>query len=75
MQRIAHRPSAEYEHVRREGQPGRPPARHTRDQKPQSEIQRVYDDDQLWAIHVGGVIGSMGPRNPTVFSLRKRFET
>ena len=40
-------PSTYYEHARRRLQPDRRPARHQRDDKLQSEIQRVYEDNQL----------------------------
>lgn len=40
-------PSTYYEHVRRRQQPERMPARHQRDGELQSEIRRVYEDNQL----------------------------
>jgi transposase InsO family protein len=40
-------PSTYYEHTRRRRQPERMPARHQRDSELQSEIRRVYEDNQL----------------------------
>jgi transposase InsO family protein len=40
-------PSTYYEHAKRRRQPERRPARHKRDDELQSEIQRVYEDNQL----------------------------
>jgi transposase InsO family protein len=40
-------PSTYYEHARRRRQPERRPARHRRDDELQSQIRRVYEDNQL----------------------------
>jgi transposase InsO family protein len=40
-------PSTYYEHARRRREPKRMPARHQRDGELQSEIRRVYEDNQL----------------------------